>query len=69
MAVVPHKSRRKEVLCYRTLYITQTLVDQINHIAQINDTNFNQVVISMIEHCLAGPEQSPSTPVEPASST
>lgn len=38
---------------YKTIYIKQNLVDQINKIAQENDTSFNNVVISMIESCLS----------------
>lgn len=37
---------------YKTLYIKQNLVDQINQIAVENSTSFNNVVISMIESCL-----------------
>ena len=37
---------------YKTLYISETLVSQIDEIAKNNDTSFNNVVISMIESCL-----------------
>lgn len=37
---------------YKTLYISETLVSQIEQIAVEHDTSFNNIVISMIEHCL-----------------
>ena len=45
-----NKSRIKRT--YKTLYISETLVSQIDEIAKNNDTSFNNVVISMIESCL-----------------
>ena len=46
--------RRKESInhTYKTLYISETLVSQIDEIAKDNNTSFNNVVISMIESCL-----------------
>ena len=49
-----NKSRIKRT--YKTLYISETLVSQIDEIAKNNDTSFNNVVISMIESCLQGDE-------------
>ncbi|MCI9567637.1 MAG: hypothetical protein HFF54_06780 [Lawsonibacter sp.] len=37
---------------YKTLYISETLVSQIEQIAVEHDTSFNNIVVSMIEHCL-----------------
>ena len=49
----PTKGKNPEKFAvYKTLYIKQTLVDEINAIAKENDTSFNNVVISMIESCL-----------------
>ncbi len=45
-----NKSRIKRT--YKTLYISETLVSQIDEIAKDNNTSFNNVVVSMIESCL-----------------
>ena len=49
---VPKKTREKIVSVYKTLYIKEDLVKQIEKIAKDNDTSFNNVIISMIEACL-----------------
>ena len=46
------KTKDKEESVYKTIYIRQGLVEQINEIARDNKTSFNNVVISMIEACL-----------------
>ena len=46
------KSIGKDPAIYKTLYIRQGLVEQINDLARQNDTSWNNVVISMIESCL-----------------
>mgnify|MGYP004733006449 CR=1 FL=1 len=46
------KTKGKEETVYKTIYIKQSLVEQINKIASENNTSFNNVVISMIESCL-----------------
>lgn len=52
MKFVPKKTRRKILSVYKTLYIKEELVKQIEKIAKDNDTSFNNVIISMIEACL-----------------
>lgn len=52
MKFVPKKKRRKILSVYKTLYIKEELVKQIEKIAKDNDTSFNNVIISMIEACL-----------------
>ena len=47
------KTRQKVAARSKSIYITQTLIEQIEAIAKENETSFNNVVISMIEHCLA----------------
>lgn len=50
----PTKNKNgQKAAVYKTLYIKQTLVDEIDKIARENDTSFNNVVISMIESCLS----------------
>ena len=46
------KTKDKQETVYKTIYIKQTLVDQIDKIAKENNTSFNNVVVSMIESCL-----------------
>lgn len=52
MKFVVKNTREKEVSVYKSLYIKEDLVKKIEKIAKDNDTSFNNVVISMIEHCL-----------------
>ena len=46
------KTKRKEIAIYKYLYIKENLVKKIEEIARVNDTSFNNVIISMIESCL-----------------
>ena len=46
------KTKEKENASYKSLYIKDKLADEIYKIAKDNNTSFNNVVISMIEHCL-----------------
>ena len=46
------KTREKEISLYKSLYIKEELVKKIEKIALENNTSFNNVIISMIEHCL-----------------
>lgn len=52
MPFVPKKTKRKVQAGYKSLYLSQELIEKINRIAKENDTSFNNVVVSMIEHCL-----------------
>jgi hypothetical protein len=46
------KTQNKVEHCYKSLYISEYLVEQIDKIAGENNTSFNNVVVSMIESCL-----------------
>lgn len=46
------KTKGKEVAIYKSLYIKENLAQKIEEIAEQNNTSFNNVIISMIEHCL-----------------
>lgn len=46
------KTKEKIVSVYKTLYIREDLVKEIEKIAKENDTSFNNIIISMIESCL-----------------
>ncbi|MBC8570321.1 hypothetical protein [Zongyangia hominis] len=52
MPFIPKKTKNKEKSSYKTLYISDKLIEQITAIAKENNTSFNNVVVSMIEHCL-----------------
>ena len=46
MPFVPKKTKQKEKAGYKSLYLSVELIAKENH------TSFNNVVVSMIEHCL-----------------
>ena len=52
MSFVPKKTSNKEIAIYKTLYIKEKLVKEIEKIAKKYNTSFNNVIISMIEQCL-----------------
>ena len=52
MPFVPRKTKEKVPSSYKTLYLSQNLIDRITEIAKEYDTSFNNVVVSMIEKCL-----------------
>lgn len=52
MKFVPKKTKEKEPTSYKTLYLKDSLVKEIEKIAKENDTSFNNVIVSMIETCL-----------------
>ncbi len=45
-------TKEKSPSSYKTLYIKDELIKEIEKIAKANNTSFNNVVISMIETCL-----------------
>lgn len=52
MAFVPKETKKKVESGYKTIYLRQSVIDQVNKIARDNSTSFNNVVVSMIERCL-----------------
>ena len=52
MNFVPKSTKKKENSIYKSLYLKEELVKKIEEIAKINNTSFNNVVVSMIEFCL-----------------
>lgn len=52
MKFVPKKTKEKEPSSYKTIYLKECLVKEIEKIAKENDTSFNNVIVSMIETCL-----------------
>ena len=49
MAFKPKPTKQKVKSGYKSLYISDELVEKLNKIASENDTSFNNVVISIIE--------------------
>ncbi len=45
-------TQKKELVGYKSLYIKERLIKEIEKIAKENNTSFNNVVISMLENCL-----------------
>ena len=52
MALIIKKTKQKEPANYKSLYIKEKLIKEIEKIAKENNTSFNNVIISMIEQCL-----------------
>ena len=52
MAFIPKKTKEKEPASYKSLYIKEKLIKEIEKIAKENNTSFNNVIITMIEQCL-----------------
>lgn len=48
----PKETRNKEAVEYKSLYIKEKLIKEVDRIAKENNTSFNNVVISMIEKVL-----------------
>jgi len=57
MAVIIKKTKEKEKASYKTLYIKDNLISKIEEIAALNNTSFNNVIVSMIEQCLEDDEE------------
>ncbi len=45
-------TKEKDESVYKTVYMKKSLAEKIAHIAEKNNTSFNNVIISMIESCL-----------------
>ena len=52
MAFIPKRTKEKEPAGYKSLYIKEKLIKEVEKIAKENNTSFNNVIISMIEQCL-----------------
>lgn len=52
MTFVPKDTKKKENSLYKSLYIKEELSKKIEEIARVNNTSYNNVIISMIEFCL-----------------
>ena len=52
MKFVQKKTKRKNQSAYKTLYLKENLIKEVEKIAKENNTSFNNVIVSMIETCL-----------------
>ncbi|MCI8332831.1 MAG: hypothetical protein HFE78_08415 [Clostridiales bacterium] len=52
MKIKIKETQNKEPSTNKSLYLKNSLIEKINKIAKDNNTSFNNVVVSMIEHCL-----------------
>ena len=52
MPFVPKKTKKKVEAGYKTIYLRQNVIEEIEKIARENDTSSNKAVVSMIERCL-----------------
>ena len=60
MSFIPKTGKPKVKCGYKTLYISEELVERVDKIAFQFDTSFNNVVISMIEQCLSEDGEEPN---------
>ncbi len=52
MDFVVRQTRLKDPASYKSLYIKDSLLKEVEKIAKSNGTSFNNVVVSMIEACI-----------------
>ena len=52
MPFEPKDIKKKPASGYKTIYISENLINEIEKLAKESDTSFNNVVVSMIERCL-----------------
>lgn len=57
MKFTPKNTKKKENSVYKSLYLKEDLVKKVEEIAKINNTSFNNVIVSMIEFCLLDDEE------------
>lgn len=61
MMFTPKNTKKKENSVYKSLYLKENLVKKVEEIAKINNTSFNNVIVSMIEFCLLDDTESTNT--------
>lgn len=52
MPFEPKKTRNKVESAYKSIYLRQTVIDEIDKLAAKHNTSFNNIVVTMIEQCL-----------------
>lgn len=44
--------KQKVKASYKSLYLKNDLIEQVEEIAKKNNTSFNNIIVSMIEYCV-----------------
>lgn len=44
--------KQKVKASYKSLYLKNDLIEQVEEIAKKNNTSFNNIIVSMIEYCI-----------------
>ena len=52
MPFEPKKTRNKVESAYKSIYLKQTVIDELDRLAAKYNTSFNNIVVTMIEQCL-----------------
>lgn len=52
MPFEPKKTRHKVESAYKSIYLRQTVIDEINRLAAKHNTSFNNIVVTMVEERL-----------------
>ena len=52
MPFEPKKTRNKVESAYKSIYLRQTVIDELDKLAAKHNTSFNNIVVTMIEQCL-----------------
>lgn len=52
MNFVVKETKKKDPASYKSLYLKDSLIKEIEKIAIFNNTSFNNVIVSMIESCI-----------------
>ena len=52
MPFEPKKTRNKVESAYKSIYLKQTVIDELDRLAAKHNTSFNNIVVTMIEQCL-----------------
>ncbi len=52
MPFQPKKMRNKVESAYKSIYLRQTVIDELNALAAKHNTSFNNITATMIDQCL-----------------
>ena len=52
MPFEPKKTRNKVESAYKSIYLKQAVIDELDRLAAKHNTSFNNIVVTMIEQCL-----------------
>ena len=52
MPFQPKKTRNKVESAYKSIYLRQTVIHELNALAAMHNTSFNNIAATMIDQCL-----------------